>query len=126
MMLKKKDFSFFKTHYITIRQMLQCFGTEFVRGFFGDAFWAERAMRSGYDKMIITDLRFKVELEAIKKRKGVVLYVDNPNCRADNHSSENEVLEMKDAHDFDFIIKNDSSLEDLFNKIADFLNKWVV
>ena len=31
-----KDFSFLQTYYITIRQLLQCFGTEIMRGYFGD------------------------------------------------------------------------------------------
>lgn len=120
-MLNKKDFSFLKTHFITIRQLLQCFGTEIVRGLFGNAFWAERAMKHNFDKMIITDLRFKVELEAVRKRNGLVLYIDNPNCTPEQHTSENEVLEMKDNHDFDFIIENNGTLEDLFNKIV----KWM-
>lgn len=120
-MLNKKDFSFLKTHFITIRQLLQCFGTEIVRGLFGNAFWAERAMKHTFDKMIITDLRFKVELEAVRKRNGLVLYIDNPNCIPEQHASESEVLEMKDNHDFDFIIENNGTLEDLFNKIV----KWM-
>lgn len=120
-MLNKKDFSFLKTHFITIRQLLQCFGTEIVRGLFGNAFWAERAMKHNFDKMIITDLRFKVELEAVRKRNGLVLYIDNPNCIPEQHASESEVLEMKDSHDFDFIIENNGTLEDLFNKIV----KWM-
>ena len=120
-MLNKKDFSFLKTHFITIRQLLQCFGTEIVRGLFGNAFWAERAMKHNFDKMIITDLRFKVELEAVRKRNGLVLYIDNPNCTPEQHTSESEVLEMKDNHDFDFIIENNGTLEDLFNKIV----KWM-
>lgn len=120
-MLNKKDFSFLKTHFITIRQLLQCFGTEIVRGLFGNAFWAERAMKHNFDKMIITDLRFKVELEAVRKRNGLVLYIDNPNCTPEQHASESEVLEMKDNHDFDFIIENNGTLEDLFNKIV----KWM-
>lgn len=120
-MLSKKDFSFLKTHFITIRQLLQCFGTEIVRDLFGDAFWAERAMKHTFDKMIITDLRFKVELEAVRKRNGLVLYIDNPNCTPEQHASESEVLEMKNNHDFDFIIENNGTLEDLFNKIV----KWM-
>lgn len=120
-MLNKKDFSFLKTHFITIRQLLQCFGTEIVRGLFGNAFWAERAMKHNFDKMIITDLRFKVELDAVRKRNGLVLYIDNPNCIPEQHASESEVLEMKDNHDFDFIIENNGTLEDLFNKIV----KWM-
>ena len=120
-MLNKKDFSFLKTHFITIRQLLQCFGTEIIRGLFGNAFWAERAMKHNFDKMIITDLRFKVELEAVRKRNGLVLYIDNPNCIPEQHASESEVLEMKDNHDFDFIIENNGTLEDLFNKIV----KWM-
>lgn len=119
-MLSEKDFSFLKTHFITIRQLLQCFGTEIVRGLFGDAFWAERAMKHTFDKMIITDLRFKVELEAVRKHKGIVIYIDNPNCTPEQHASESEVLEMKENHDFDFIIENNGTLEDLFNKIV----KW--
>ena len=120
-MLNKKDFSFLKTHFITIRQLLQCFGTEIVRGLFGNAFWAEQTMKHNFDKMIITDLRFKVELEAVRKRNGLVLYIDNPNCIPEQHASESEVLEMKDNHDFDFIIENNGTLEDLFNKIV----KWM-
>lgn len=120
-MLSKKDFSFLKTHFITIRQLLQCFGTEIVRDLFGNAFWAERAMKHTFDKMIITDLRFKVELEAVRKRNGLVLYIDNPNCTPEQHASESEVLEMKNNHDFDFIIENNGTLEDLFNKIV----KWM-
>lgn len=78
-------------------------------------------MKHNFDKMIITDLRFKVELEAVRKRNGLVLYIDNPNCIPEQHASESEVLEMKDNHDFDFIIENNGTLEDLFNKIV----KWM-
>lgn len=31
-----KDFSFLTTHYITVRQLLQCFGTEIMRNYFGN------------------------------------------------------------------------------------------
>lgn len=36
--LKNKDYSFIQTKYLTIRQLMQCFGTEIVRGLFGDNF----------------------------------------------------------------------------------------
>ncbi|MCI6929735.1 MAG: hypothetical protein MR750_00560 [Methanobrevibacter boviskoreani] len=35
-MLENKDFSFFKNNYVTIRQLLQAFGTNITRSIFGD------------------------------------------------------------------------------------------
>lgn len=76
------------------------------------------------NSVIITDLRYKDEWKMIKKYKIVTLrlngerrgtYTGDP-----NHKSEVDL----DDEEWDFIIENDGSLEDLEKKAKDFLN-WV-
>lgn len=116
--LKNKDYSFLQTKYLTIRQLMQCFGTEIVRGLFGDNFWVERTLKNPCENLIISDLRFEVELDALRKHNAIILYINNPTCKPTGHASESEVLEMNENHEFDYIINNSGSLEDLFNQVA--------
>lgn len=114
--LANKDFSFIQTTWITIRQLLQVFGTEFMRGTFGDKLWVLATLRDK-SPIIISDLRFKVELQEIKKEKGITIYIERPGCKPGNHASEREMLEMADNSEYDYYINNNSSLESLFNKL---------
>ena len=111
-----KDFSFLQTYYITIRQLLQCFGTEIMRGYFGDNLWI-LATIVGQRNLIISDLRFKVEAEAIHSNKGKILYINRDICIPGNHASEKEIIELKENGKFDYIINNNGTLKDLFNNI---------
>ena len=111
-----KDFSFLQTHYITIRQLLQCFGTEIMRGYFGDNLWI-LATIIGQHNLIISDLRFKVEAEAIHNNKGKIIYINRNICIPGNHASEREIVELKENKIFDYIINNNGTLKDLFNNI---------
>lgn len=103
---------------LTIRQLMQYYGTSVIRKYLGDKTWINATLNAcNNDNLIISDLRFKVEHEELKKRKGICLYINRPGCKPGSHSSEREVLEMNDQNLFDYIIQNDGTLKDLFNNI---------
>lgn len=108
------------TGYLSIRQLMQYWGTECVRRFLGDKTWINATLNQCENKnTIVSDLRFKVEYNEVKSRNGVIIYIERPGCIPGSHSSEREVLEMKDQGLFDYTIQNDGSLKDLFNKIKE-------
>jgi hypothetical protein len=107
----------FKTRHIigwdmTVRELLQRVGTEGIRnGVHPDA-WVNALFADYYqhDKWIITDVRFPNEAEAIRERGGKLIRVVRPGISAVNsHSSETAL----DDWDFDAVINNDGTLEDL-------------
>ena len=51
-------------------------------------------------------MRFKVEAEMVKERKGTVIYIDRPGCEVGNHQSEREAFELyqEGKCDYDLII----------------------
>lgn len=115
-LVSNKDLSFLKTHYITIRQLLQVFGTECMRNTFGDKIWILATLQDV--PTIISDLRFRVEAEEIKRRRGIIIYIDRNNIIPGSHASEREAVEMKEAGDiYNYIIYNNGTLKDLFNQL---------
>lgn len=69
------------------------------------------------NNLIISDLRFKTEAEAVKERNGTLIYIYRPNIQPGNHASEKEVIDLLNDRKFDYIVNNDSSLESLFYKL---------
>lgn len=99
------------------RELLQWFGTS-IREKICDDFWIQ-ALFGNEDgsNIIITDVRFKNEVEAIKNKEGIVIRVNRNNSGAGNHISETEL----DDYSFEYIIENNGTLEDLFYKIKHLL-----
>jgi energy-coupling factor transporter ATP-binding protein EcfA2 len=104
----------FKESYIdkygmTVRELLQKFGTEFIRETVHPNLWVESTLNDyNGQHWVITDLRFLNECDAIKSRGGIVVKV-NRETRKDSHPSENEI-------DFiipDYEIDNNGSFFDL-------------
>ena len=117
-MLANKDFSFFKNCYITIRQLLQAFGTNIARDIFGDKLWIQSTLNCNKDNnIIVSDMRFKVEFDSIKLRDGITIYINRPEAIPGNHASEQEIYKLYILHKFDYVINNSGTLRDLFNKI---------
>lgn len=116
-LVSNKDLSFIQTSWITIRQLLQVFGTECMRGIFGDRLWILSTIKG--KNLIISDLRFKVELEEVKQRGGKVIYIKRDSCVPGNHASEKEIQSMYENKMFNYIVDNNGSLEDLFNNLCD-------
>lgn len=108
--------------YLSIRQLMQYYGTNVIRRFLGDKTWINATLNQCENKnTIVSDLRFKVEYNEVKQRNGIVIYIERPGCTPGSHSSEREVLEMKEMGLFDYTIQNNGSLKDLFYKIKEII-----
>ncbi len=115
--LNNNDYSFLNDFYITMRQLLQVFGTNIMRQTFGDNLWVNLTLNN-VNKVIISDIRFKTELEALERQKNVfTIYIDRPCCKPGNHQSEKEVVDLYHKEAFDITIHNNGTLKDLYNKV---------
>lgn len=87
-----------------------------------------------YKNIIITDMRFVNEMEAVKKRGGITIRVNRPceicggsgyhkmSCpvsKSGEHYSETAI----DRSEFDYIINNDSDIQSLIEKVREILIK---
>lgn len=103
------------------RWLLQRMGTEVGREIFGDNFWVDQAMKKavGHDKVVITDVRYPNELEAILGHSGTVWRVIKDDTGAVNrHASESAL----DGYDFEYIIFNNDTIESLYESVDSFMN----
>lgn len=106
-----------RANMLSIRQLLQYWGTNVMRVYFGDQLWSLTTLKlSETHDLIISDMRFKVEAEMVKERKGTVIYIDRPGCEVGNHQSEREAFELYQEGKCDYAIHNDGTLKDLFEK----------
>ena len=99
------------------RYLLQTLGTEWGRNFVCDDVWirAWKARASKFDKVIVDDIRFPNEAEAVKQMGGELWKIVRPSAGHDwSHISEG-ALDSWDG--FDRIIENDGTLEEFRAKI---------
>lgn len=115
-MVNNGDLSFLKTNYITIRQLLQVFGTEIMRNYFGDELWILSTLKNKHN-IIVSDLRFKVEFNSIKNLGGICILINRDICKPGNHISEKEIQELYNSSCFDKVIDNNKTFCDLFNQL---------
>lgn len=98
------------------RLYLQRFGTEGIRHVDED-FWVRATLEPLPDyRVVVSDVRFENEFEAIKTRGGTTVWVRRPGVEpANDHISEHELADQE----FDVVVDNDGSLEDLAQKAKD-------
>ncbi len=114
------------------RDALTLIGTEFGRNMIHPNIWIKTVFdryKSNENKnLVITDLRFPNEFESIKKHKGYTIRIyrpclqeNKPNNIVNEHISET-ALDSKEANsEFDYIIINDGTIEDLKIKIKNII-----
>lgn len=129
----------------TYRELLQLLGTEALRNvihenchvnsLFAD-YKAEELLNnpqlnvtdysnSKFPNWLITDTRFPNEAKAIKDRGGIIIRVerprpfDHPTELGNTHPSETSL----DNYIFDYVIKNDGTIEELIEKVKQILIK---
>ena len=107
---------------LSVRQLMQYFGTQVMQTYFGRNVWINSTLKNASDHTIITDLRFKAEAEAVHNLGGIIFYVSRPGYTFGQHASEKEMSELLSKDQFDFVIENDGSQEDLFNKVKEQIN----
>lgn len=107
---------------IEYRQFMQLFGTEACRRNIVDDIWV-RALLDNYNSCfswIITDIRFKNELNEVKNRNSILIKIERELSDRLIHQSETD---LDDYYDWDYIIQNDSTKEDLIEKVKSILIK---
>lgn len=118
---------------LTPRWVLQHLGTDVLREQFHDDIWiasVENKLRKSVDDVVISDCRFPNEISAIRNAGGRVIRIQrgpdpdwfdlartHPQHMAE-HWPEIHASEYSWAGtDFDFVIKNEGSIEDLYTQI---------
>ena len=102
------------------RELLQRMGTEVGRHMFGENFWVDQAMQkiSQYENVVITDVRYPNELEAILKASGEAWRIVKDDVSAVNrHGSETAL----DHYQFEYIIFNNGTKKDLYESVDGFI-----
>jgi hypothetical protein len=104
--------------HMTIGRLLQLLGTEGFRECVGPNVWVEalfaRWLKKGRPPILIADVRFPNEADALRQRGGAIVLVRRENAgrtdgRSTEHASERGLREIKP----DIIIENDGTLEQL-------------
>ncbi len=119
-------FHWLGTHYpnsLTPRIALQTLGNEWGRNKVDENLWVNYALETAQEKatgVVISDIRYKNELEAIKAAGGKVLQITRPAATAkvgiNLHTSETEQQDF-DISNIDFFLSNDGSLNDLYEDV---------
>lgn len=110
--------------YITPRYLMQTIGTEWGRRLIHPDIWVNTTFNSYHRRCnwIITDVRFYNEVKAIRDREGLLFKVINPKIESnDSHASENG---LNGFNEYDEIIVNDGSLQDLLKKVKQICKKY--
>ena len=68
--------------------------------------------------IVVTDVRFKHEINSIKSKNGIIIKLINSNLNEakDNHISEKEI-DTINSKDIDYTIDNNASIDILYQKI---------
>jgi len=119
-------------HGLSIRQIMQRFGTECMRGHFGEDFWIKKAeceferikeiseneQYAPVSLIVIPDVRYCNEADLIRKY-GTIIHVDRDDVPDEvgdtGHTSEVGIARHMD----DIMIDNNGTLEDLIEKVYD-------
>lgn len=101
---------------VSVRSMMQTLGTEWGRNCVDPDLWTRVAitqakwLRSDGLNVVMDDMRFPNEFDAVKAAGGITVKVIRPGYVPDgSHSSEGQL----DDHQFDYVIFNDGPVDDL-------------
>lgn len=99
----------------SMRWFLQTFGTECLRQQIREDFWTKRLVAEVQKRplgslIVVTDVRFANETNALRNLGGLIVQVRRPGLVGSNHISDRPVI-------CDWTIDNDGTLEDLKLKV---------
>ena len=121
---------------VTPRKVLQVIGTDFsqysiykplpeleakvpLRNFWVVRFnkWYNTQMMENKNiKVVISDVRFQHEVDAIKKLNGIIVHIESDREVFDTHLSENEIKNIN-SENIDYKIQNNGTIEDFNLKV---------
>ena len=99
------------------RHAMQTLGTEWGRELIGPDFWLNAWLRRVETSklVVVDDIRFPNEAEALKERGGVLVRITRPGTVVDNHISEQALASLE----ADFTIANDGTLRQFRDRLDD-------
>lgn len=113
----------------TPRHILQFVGTDLIRNQISSLvpkmekdFWIHSLLNKMQNdkKYVISDARFQNEVDMIKNKKGIIIKLIRNNINSgDLHISESGIDLIQN---FDFVIENNGTIDDLYKKIDDIIN----
>lgn|GEM_PF-98824 len=106
------------------RRLLQRMGTEVGRDLFGDSFWVDQTMRdvdASGTPVVITDVRFPNEVQAIRERGGIVVRIERDGLPEDAHPSEHAL----DDYTFDVVIQNEGTVDEFKRDVSERLSSLI-
>jgi dephospho-CoA kinase len=117
----------------TPRQILQFIGTDIIRKYVAKDFWITRfenwLLKENSNKIVIPDIRFSNELEAVKNKNAIIIKIERINNNlSDNHISE---LELNSYNGYDIYINNNFDTKEDYEKFllelldTNLLLKWL-
>jgi hypothetical protein len=112
-----------KTIYPEIRNLLQKLSTQVGRNVLDEDIWINllTSKLTKNNNWVITDCRFPNEAQAIKNYDGNIWQVVRPDiCAANSHISEHAL----NGFNFDQVIINDGTIEDLADKVYSLLKYY--
>jgi hypothetical protein len=100
----------------TFRYLLQWWGTEYRRNNFGDNYWVDKLVEETkkYDKVIISDLRFPNEYNAIINNNGICIKVIRNSSFKSNTALHISETALDHIDDWYAILENTSTLEEYY------------
>ena len=105
----------------TAREVLQEYGNFFRK--FDKNWWINKVLGKNIENLIITDVRYRNEAEAIKNNNGVNIKIkrkDKQSIHGESHISETN---LDDDYLVDYVINNDGNLDDLKEKAKKLIKK---
>jgi hypothetical protein len=103
-----------KNVYPEVRRFLQLLG-EGARNLFGEDFWVEQALGGVKGNVVVSDVRYPNEAEAVKAKGGFLIKVERPGYVAQGHVSETA---LADFDGWDAVIVNDGTVVELEDKVV--------
>ena len=110
-----------KVEYPEVRQLMQRLGTEAGRNLFGENFWVDQFFSTHkVGSLIVTDVRFPNEAQAIKDRGGIIVRIKRDGYEAVNgHISETAYTDQ------DFILYNNGTPDELYEHFTIGLEEYL-
>lgn len=107
-----------KTSFSYVRELLQRLGTEAGRQIIDENLWVgmgeDKIERAG-GPVVVTDCRFPNEIALIRRRKGLLIWVERDGVGAVNgHASEHSVNKA----DCDLVLTNNGTIDDLYESLS--------
>lgn len=108
-------------HCLSIRQILQFFGTEIMRKFFGNKLWIYTVLNLKDSHLIISDQRFRIENYMISTSgcKSLIIHIVRDGISVGFHASEKEIEDLYNNNKYDILLNNNGTLKDLFYSCRD-------